>query len=855
MGKVRYRVASAVNLVAALAVLSGIVFAGTRGAGPLPPLGPMLNPGTGVWTMAADAQLPTNQTLHFSGWQQPVRVTFEPNGTAHISATTDHDLFMTIGYLHATFRLTQMDLERRQGEGLLSQIVGRAALSSDEFELQLGLQRTAEAEWAQLGPDDPARAVLEEYTAGVNAAIAQQEQSGHLPVMFKLLGYQPAPWTPVDTLVIKGLMTQSLDFSDGPLEFALLAKALGEQRALAWFPIIPANEQHPYDPGPYQYGGIVPLAGSAGASSTPNTNSTLGASPESSVSTGEASAASKLLARLAALPSDAIHADSNSNNWAVDGSKTASGKALMAGDPHLAQTLPAIWYQLDADSPDYHMAGVTIPGTPVVLIGHNQHISWSLTNTQNSATLYYMEQTDSAHPNQYFWQGAWHDMQTLHYSIPIKGSAPEQLTVDVTVHGPILTMDSQTMSVWWAGNLVSQDLSVLLDVDRASNFADFRDALRAWHAPSQNFVYADDQGNIGLISAGYYPQVPAGASPWLPLPGDGSADVQGTIPFDDIPQVYDPPTHFVFSANQREVGPSYPYYIGTALDFFDVGYRADEIWQTLSSGSNMTAADMERLQNDTRDALAAEIVPTLLANLRGQSLSFKEQQAVAILQQWNGDMDANSAAATVWWRFWTQYVYDAFEPWWQTKAVPSSQDTNLALYQDHLSGAMRVLGEDLEAWTLHAPTTPALALPDGTTRTAAQLQRQAFADAVGALAQQVGPDPAQWTWGSIHFREFPSLVQIAALGYGPRSASGDPWTVDAASGNGLTSTAGPSWRFVMDWGADQAYGVYPGGQSENPLSPWYENQIAAWWDGQYYPMLDGEQAAALAGARTWTLQP
>jgi penicillin amidase len=865
----RSRTSSAINLLAAIAVLGGLLFGGIKGAGPLPPLGPLLNPGTGVWTSAADAHLPTTQTLHLDGWQQPARVTFETNGTAHIVAASDHDLFMTVGYLHATFRLTQMDLERRQGEGLLSQVVGKAALDSDEFELQLGLERTAQAEWAQHASDPDTRTVLDAYSAGVNTAISQQEQSGHLPMMFKLLGYQPSPWTPIDTLVVKGIMTQTLDFTDGPLQFALLAKALGEQRAEQWFPILPANGQHPYDLGPYHAGGVTAIAAPVNADALPASAST-GASPggattsaplgmtggeSQSVTAAEAIAASSLLARFAALPPTALHADSNSNNWAVDGTKTASGKPMLAGDPHLGQTLPAIWYQLDAESPTYQASGVSIPGTPVVLIGHNQHISWSLTNTQNSATLYYAEQTDRAHANQYFWRGSWRRMRTFQYSIPVKGSAPERFAVQETVHGPVLTLDGQTTSVWWAGSVPSQDLRVVLNIGRAGDFTAFRDALRQWYAPTQNFVYADDQGNVGLVSAGYYPQVPAGAKPWLPLPGDGSADVQGTIPFDDIPQVYDPPTHFVFSANQREVGPSYPYYIGTALDFFDVGYRADEIQQTLSTGQNLTVADMERLQNDTRDYLAGEIVPELLAALQGQALSPQQQQASALLQSWDDDMGVNSAAASIWWRFWTQYAYDTFNPWWQADRVPIAKDSAIALHPDMLSSASRVLGEDLEAWTLHEPTNPGLALPDGTARTAPQLMRQAFTDAVDALAKQLGPDPSQWTWGKIHFRQFRSLLQIPALGYGPRGSSGDTWTVDAASGGSLTSTAGPSWRFIMDWGADQGYGVYPGGQSENPLSPWYENEIAAWWDGSYYPMRDVTQLAGLDGAQTWTIQP
>jgi len=847
-GRRGWWIGAVVHLALAALVLSGLLYVGARGAGALPPLGPALNPGTGVWTMGADAKLPADRTLTLAGLDHPVRVTFDATGTAHIAAATDHDLFMALGYVHGTFRLFQMDLLRREGEGRLSEVVGKAALSSDEFELQLGLERTARLEWSQMAPDDPTRAAGQAYADGVNAAIGEQERGGRLPVMFKMLGYAPAPWTPVDSLVIQGIMTQTLDFSTGPLTDALLVKSLGYDRAMQWFPILPPNEQHPYDPGPYQNGGVAPL-------DTPAPDAPVATTGAPAVSDGEAHAATALLAQLNALPSWAVHRGSNSNNWAVDGTKTASGKPLMAGDPHLAQTLPSIWYQVDCTAPDYTVAGVSIPGTPVVLIGHNQHISWSLTNTQNAATLYYAEQTDAARPHQYFWDGAWRQMQEVRYSIPVKGGASVDFTVELTVHGPILTLDGQTMSVWWAGAQPSADLAAMLGIGRASTWDEFRDALRSWHAPSQNFVYADDRGNIGLISAGYYPQVAAGNKPWLPLPGDGSADVVGTIPFDDVPQVYDPPSHIVFSANQREVGPDYPYYIGTTMDAFDPGYRANQIAKTLAAGSNLTVADMERLQNDTHDELAGQVVPKLLTALAAQPLDAQQTAALRLLQGWDFDMRADSAAATIWMRFWMRYIYDTFHPWWDAAKVPANVDTTLSLKPDALSGASETLGMSLEAWTLDDPTNAGFTLPDGTARTAPQVMRQAFADAVSALAAQLGPDPSAWTWGRVHTREFRSLAQIPGLGYGPRPSGGDNWTVDAADGSVSHSTAGPSWRLVMDWGSGQAWGVYPGGQSENPLSPWYANQIAAWWDGSYYPMLDGAQAVASAGAHTWTMQP
>src|SRR5216683_4047637 len=344
-------------------------------------LDPAINPATGAWTMAADASI-SSQTLHLFGLQQPVKVTLEADGTTHIVAQTDHDLFLATGYMHARFRLFQMDLLRRQGEGRLSEVVGKAALDSDRFELQLGLLRTANAEWN--GASSRSRQAGLAYTQGVNDRISEAETNHQLPAMFALLGYQPKPWTPIDSLIVKGDMTQTLNFTDTPLVMALLEKSLGPDVVSQWFPVLPPNPQSPYDPGPYPaQPAVAPIAAMA------------------QITDAEASAAADAYQRLVSLPAGLVATGGASNNWAVSASKSASGGALLAGDPHLHLTLPAIWYQLTMDSPGYHVSGVSIPGTPVVLIGHNQHIAWSLTDAQNQQTFYYSEFGDAAHPDQY----------------------------------------------------------------------------------------------------------------------------------------------------------------------------------------------------------------------------------------------------------------------------------------------------------------------------------------------------------------------------------------------------------------------------------------------------------------------
>ena len=821
-----------VNAIAAIVLTGILLLVAAVGVGPLPPLGSAFNPGTGVWTAAADARLPHGAVMHLAGLQGPVQVIYERNGTAHIVAATDHDLFLTLGYLHAQFRLFEMDLLRRQGEGLLAQVVGPAALPFDEFERKLGLQRTAQAEWNATAHTSKAYLALTAYTQGVNTRIAEDERTGNLPLMTKLLGYRPALWTPVDSLVIQGDMAQTLAYDVTTLDYALLVKSLGYTRTMQWFPLLPPNEQHPYDPGPYTKHTPAPLPA------------------QLAMSTQTTRAIADLAGQMAALPQWALHRDSNSNNWAVSGARTESGKPLLAGDPHLHQTLPSIWYQIGGDAPSYHFDGVSIPGTPVILIGHNQHISWSLTNTQNQATLFYVEKTDSAHPHQYFWNGAWRRMTKVSYDIPVKGGGTDHLDVYLSVHGPIVTDDSlpgRSIAIDWIGGLPSPDLEVMLSIMQASAFGQFRAALRDWHAPSQNFVYADDKGNIGLISAGYYPLVKSGA-PWLPLPGTGESDIVGTIPFDDVPQVYNPPSGLVFSANQRPVGPSYPYYIGATWGTFDNGYRADRIYQVLHDANHLSARDMEKLQTDTHDYLATLIVPKLLDALKTGTLTARQSTARALLQGWDGNMAVDSPAASIWWTFWTHYLTDTFGPWWNAYHVPAKKYSELAV-----GPAQAPLDEDLEAWTLHDPTNAAFTPPHGAARSAPQVMRQAFAESVDELAKKLGADPRTWRWGRLHAREFESLAQVESLSYGPRPSSGDEWTVNAA--NGSTATHGPSWRFVMDWGAGAGEGVYPGGQSENPLSPWYENQVETWWDGRYYPMRNATAARTQPDSVTWTLIP
>jgi penicillin G amidase len=664
----RWRLRSVLNAVAAVVVSAALLGVLGFGYGTIPALGPALDPGRGAWTSASGGQPAGSQTLRVPGLTTPVSVSFSSQGLASIDAASTRDLFLALGYVHAKFRLSEMDLERRLGEGRLAQLAGPSDLSSDEFELRLGLLRTAQTEWARTA--GPARAALLAYAQGVNDDIAAVRTAGDWPAVFTLTGSYPAPWTPVDSLVIQGVLTQELDYTTGPLDQAVLARSLGAARATDWLPVLAKNAQAPYDPGPYVKAPLTPVPPDA-ASSTPGGSITTTAQASGAGGTpgrsddekAIAAAAAQLLDQLSQLPANQIHQYPDSNAWAANGPAVrgiggsggqppGQGTALLGGDPHLPQTEPSVWYEAALSAPGYQVSGVSVPGLPGILLGHNANIAWSLTDTQNAATRYYAERVRG---DSYYWRGAWRPMTVVHYTIPVRGGATVNLAVDITVHGPIMTQVGQRMAVDWMGNVPSDDVAALWGISQATDFGQFRAALTGWRAPTQNFVYADKAGNIGVIAPGYYPQVAAGCQPWLPMPGTGACDVTGVIPSQAVPQVYDPPSHLIVTANQRPVTAAYPYYIGTSADFYDPGYRAAYAYRYLASHEPLSAASVAALQNNVTDSLASRVLPSLLTVLGSASLSSSERAVVSLLSSWNYAMDAGSAAATVWWTFWNDY--------------------------------------------------------------------------------------------------------------------------------------------------------------------------------------------------------
>ncbi|MDA8197132.1 MAG: penicillin acylase family protein [Actinomycetota bacterium] len=845
------------RLIVSLILFTATLVALANPIATIPPIGSTFNPFSGVWAASNQGQPISSQTIRVPSLSQVVTVSYDSYERPTINASNEHDLFETIGILQARNRLFEMDLLRRAGEGTLSAVIGPSQLSTDKFQLTLGLERTAEAELNYVKKDPTTLGLMNAYVTGVNYEINHLEKTNQLPSEFRLLNYKPAPWTIVDSLVIQGDLTELLDFSTAPIDRTLYVETLGKALTDKIFPTFASNPQAPYDKGSYSrlplqpIGRAIPGSTTSSASIAAKSLRSNEATPkkqttQTSTHSNQVEALTQITSWYQGINPILRRMGSESNNFAVAGSKSTTGHSILAGDPHLAFQLPSIWYQLTANSPTLSIAGVSVPGLPGILIGHNKQIAWSLTDTQNQSVFYYKEVTSQAHPNQYFWDGKWRNFRTYSYQIAQKGGPTINYQVKVTVHGPVMTNSGITASAYWFGAIPSDDIASLYGVYHATNFSQFKAALRGWLAPTQNFAFADNNGNVGIIAPGIYAQVRSG-DPRVLLNGTGANDVIGTIPFTQVPQSYDPKSGFIFSANQRPVTDSYPYFIGDSNNAFDPGYRARTISNYLSKHKKISPTQMANLQTSYSDLLASEVVPKLLAAIHSSipagvfTLTRPYQNALDQLSSWNYSMDQSSNAAPIWWYFINEYLQELFGAQWSTHHVPTSKDSNLKIAIDNTS-----LLEDAEAITLNPHLGPSFGLAISSQSDLYKVMFASFENAIKKMELKYGTNMTSINWGSIHNDKFVSLTNVDSLSYGPFPAGGDPWTVNAAEG-ALLSTGGPSWRMIAQPNSSSE-GIIPGGQSGNELSKNYESEALLWRNHSYLPMTSTQSPIAI-----WTL--
>lgn len=803
-----------VRLVLALVGLVGGSWIGLRGLSPVPPLGPLLDPVNGAWAAGARGELPVDATAAIPSLSGPVEVRYDQRGVPHIFATTELDAVRALGFVAARDRLFQMEAQTLGASGRLTEWGGARALDADREMRRLGLPAAAESRMASLPAGGRSRALVEAYAEGVNAWI-DQLRPADVPIEYRLLGRQPSRWLPVNTMHLFSRMGWTLASGAPERERAAASALVGRAAAASLFPphtpIVEPIQPNGAGAPRYDFQPLLPPG-----------------SPDSS--------AAVALGFPGVLPPGdeprTIHA---SNNWAVSPSRSASGHALLAGDPHLQMTLPSLWYEAHLVVPgELDVYGVTIPGAPGIVIGFTRDIAWSLTNTGADVMDLYRETVDdAAEPSTYQVDGTWRQIEKRIEEY--RGSDGAVIAVDTlrfTHRGPLSrSRGGAWHSMRWTVLEPNLEPSVFLDAARATTTRAFLDTMAAgFGAPAQNMIVADRSGSIAIRSTGKYPIRPAGANGLDILDGSRSAnDWSGYWPLDRYPQAFDPAQGYLASANQEPIDPRVNGdYLSMDGDFDP--WRALQINRLLRADSQVTVDAMREFQTHPGSARADAFVP----------LFVEAAQAVIARGGVVAELDSARAILAKWDRRYTRDNHEAV-------LFEAAMRQLAARTWDELAVNGRRAATPSTATLLGLARDTASAWWDD--RSTAQVEHRdeilaaSLVAAHDSLVRRYG-DPAAggWEWEVVGATRIGHLMGLPAFSESNVSVQGGPSTLNPASAGGH----GPSWRMVVELGDSvRAWGTYPGGQSGNPMSPRYADRLPFWRDGQLEGLLVPRDTARL----------
>lgn len=781
-------------------VLTGVlIWALNRPWGAAPAFGPLFSPFVGFW-QNAESIVTADETIDLDGTKAPVTVVFDDLAIPHVFAQNDHDAYYAQGYLTARDRLWQMEFQTHAAAGRISELVGERALELDRYNRHLGMGYGAEQTLKEMQTDPTTREILNAYTAGVNAWISQLSPANY-PIEYKLLGYAPEPWTPLKCALLLKQMTSTLASGADDLLMTNVLRKYGAAVTADLFPNYPDRE----DP-------IIPTG--------TKWNFTPLAVPPAPKDT----TLSDLLTRSAPRFDMGLrrpHPEIGSNNWAVSAQKSATSHPILANDPHLPLSLPSIWYQIQLVSPNMNVYGASLPGAPNVIIGFNKDIAWGVTNVGADVLDFYTIRFKDNTRREYWHDGQWKPVRTRLETIRVKGQPDVVDTVAYTHHGPVVYAEGAKPfrrnipighAARWIAHERSNEMQCFYQLNRAKNFADYRQALTHYVAPAQNFIFASNQNDIAISPNGRYPLKRKGQGKFL-LDGTKSADDWlGYVPADQNPLVKNPPRGFVSSANQSSTDPTYPYYINWE---FAPSERGRRINQRLAVMQRATVDSLRMLQNDNYNLRAADALPVLLPRLNVSVLTADQRKAVARLKAWRYNNDAGEVAPTIFSR-WINELMDAI---W---ADEFRQNDTLPMRYPTFNRTLTLMQRDPNArWFDNTQTPIRERLPD--------LVTQSFRAACDTLTKQRGTIGQAWTWGPYKGTDVRHLLPgVDAFSVLDLQIGGGSSVVNATS-----ERNGPSWRMVVAVGPQpKAYGVYPGGQSGNPGSPHYQNMIETWRKGQ-----------------------
>ena len=778
-----------------------------------------------------------------TGLHQEVTVERDQWGVPHIRAASLEDLVEAQGYVMAQDRLWQMDLLRRVARGQLSEILGPSTVSIDKDFRTLGFDRAAERDVTLL--DAETRKLMEAYARGVNKFIEQHQKS--LPLEFSLLRYKPQPWQPSDTLAISGYMYRTLtDTWERELNRARVTERAGADRSKDLFSEEAAMDRFVIgDPNATNDGSQRSAADADDEDDEddmqPDTVLKAGRGGAGSVTTPESAPdlTTALLPSIRGFLDESrseIRQGLGSNNWVVSGAHTATGKPLLANDTHLELTIPSIWYEIHLSAPGWNVKGFTLPGAPMVIIGHNDRIAWGFTNNGADVQDLYIETFNPASADEYRAKGAWLKAQIIDETIRVKGQADEHLKVMVTRHGPVVHREGdKAYALRWTATEPGGLANSYNWLGKAQNWNEFRNVMKHVWGPGQNAVYADVDGNIGYVMAARVPIRKKGHGE-VPVPGDtDDYEWTGYIPFDQLPQALNPESGLIVTANARVVGPNYKPYL---TDRWEEPYRTARIYDLLHDRHDLRPEDMLKVQTDTYSFPHVFVADQLSAAARTvKPKDARAQKLIEGLKDWNGIADANSPEVSFLHATRRAAIEMLVEPF-------LGKET--AIYQWRSTAFLQKILTD----------RPAKWLPS-TFKNYDELLAAAADHAVERLAEQSGSRrPEDWTW-----KRFNSLSMFHPIGRAGAlkwflSITDKPQSGTVYSVRAPTKTHGPAMRFVANPGNwDNSILLIPAGQSGQPGSSHYSDQFSYWYEGKpiFAPFSDAAEASARK--HTLTLKP
>jgi penicillin amidase len=762
------------------------------------------------------------QPLKVAGLSHPARILVDTWGVPHIYAASQDDAFLVQGFNAARDRLFQIDLWRRRGLGELASVFGPSYLEQDRAARLFLYRDSMTPEWAAYGQD--AQRTSARFVAGINAYIDLVARKPELlPFEFRQLGYQPAKWQPEDVVRIRshGLtrnLTQEFARARVVCRAGLAADAIRAQLSPRWTTRVPE--------------GLDPCL------------------PEDALDVFTRATENVRFDRQPLQASRALPNEETlegSNNWVVAPSRTATGRPILANDPHRAYGAPSLRYIVHLSAPGLDVIGAGEPALPGVSIGHNGKVAFGLTIFSIDQEDLYVYETNPANPNQYRYRGGWEDFRVLREKVAVRGRPAATVELRFTRHGPVIYQDAgkhralAVRTAWTAPGMAPYFGSI--DYMKAQDFTQFRRAMERWGAPTENQVYADTAGNIGWVAGGLAPVRPN----WdglMPVPGDGRYEWKGFLDGAKLPYVLNPKKGWYASANEMNLPAGFPYKEHKLGFEWPDDARARRIAQVLSATPKASIADMQRLQNDVVSLNARRLV-ALLKPLA--STDRKTQSALRMLCAWDGKESADSGAAALYEVWWSRHLGSAFKA---------------AVLEPAAAGAMDAPHASVLIASLEKPRQRFGA--DATARRNAVLLRS-LAAAWAEMETLQGPDPANWQWGKLHFSYFahpmaPILDQAgrAQVNVGPLPRGGGAYTVNVSSyyPDNFWQAHGPSFRVVLDVGHwDNSRAINTPGQSGNPSSSHYRDLAASWSEGKYFPLLYSRQAVEKAARQVIELAP